>query len=361
MPVGLTQRNMSELTRLNRLVTILKDAPDKVFIQPHNVPDPDAIASCAGLRYLLELKGVKSTIVYDRGILKADSLMMLGLLSIEMGRVGETTTLNQKDWAVLVDGQKAAGNLTDLATVEVAVIDHHEYLGDQGYLFEDVRPLVGACSTIIAEYFIENSIEPPRMLATALIFGIMKDTDSLTRGVSDLDVDMFYRLYRYSDMSLIKQLNGSQLTMEDLLLYAKAFKTVEIYGSVGLMRLDSPDDSLLGAASDIVLSLNTVDVVVAYSLRPSGVRISARSETPSVKANALVRFVLKGTGVGGGHNHMAGGFMPFENFPTGIKLDTYIKDRTIKFIEGLRIKFDSDTLSHHAMAIPPAIMLRTSK
>jgi len=34
------------ITKLDELVDLLKKAPDEVFLQPHNVPDPDAIASC---------------------------------------------------------------------------------------------------------------------------------------------------------------------------------------------------------------------------------------------------------------------------------------------------------------------------
>ena len=41
---------MKPMTRLDELVELLKQAPDEVFLQPHNVPDPDAIASCAGLQ-----------------------------------------------------------------------------------------------------------------------------------------------------------------------------------------------------------------------------------------------------------------------------------------------------------------------
>ncbi|MCX7023856.1 MAG: DHH family phosphoesterase [Spirochaetes bacterium] len=325
---------MSEPTRLDRLVAILKDAPDEVFLQPHNVPDPDAIAACAGLKTLLETKGIETAIVYDRDIEKVDSLKMLEVFGIGMTRARDASTLGAEDWAVLVDGQKGGGNLTDLPTDEVAVIDHHEYRGNQGYRFEDVRPAVGACSTIIAEYWFENGLEPPLNIATALLFGIMKDTDGLTRGVSDLDIDMFYRLYRFSDIGLVKQLNGSQLTLRDLGHYADAFKTVEVYGNLGFLRLDCPDDSLLGAAGDIVLSLNTVDVVVSYSVRPAGVKLSVRSETPGVKANGLVRFILEGTGFGGGHDHMAGGFMPAEKFPADRSIDTYLRHRAILFVEG---------------------------
>jgi len=328
--------SMSQATKLDELAALLAKAPDEVFIQPHNVPDPDAIASCAGMQYLLAQKGVKTAIVYDRDIEKADSIKMLELFGIDMIPAGEASTLGTEDWALLVDGQKGAGNLSDLPTDEVACIDHHEYRGNQGYTFEDIRPEIGACSSIVAQYFFENKVEPPRKLATALVFGIMKDTESLTRGVSELDVEMFYRLYRHADPRLIKALTGAQLTKDDLDRYAEAFRSVEIYGGIGFMRLDTPDDSLLASAGDIVLSLDTVDVVVAYSLRPSGVKLSVRSETEAVKSNDLARSLLEGLGFGGGHDHMAGGFLPADKIPADRSLDTFLRYRAIMFVEKAR-------------------------
>ncbi|PKL10138.1 MAG: DHH family phosphoesterase [Spirochaetae bacterium HGW-Spirochaetae-7] len=327
---------MSEQTKLDVLAALLAQAPDEVFIQPHNVPDPDAIAASAGMQYLLGLRGIKTTIVYDREIEKSDSARMLDLFGIEMQLAKSVATLGTEDWALLVDGQKGAGNLTDLATDEVACIDHHEYRPGQGYRFEDIRPGVGACASIVAEYFFENRVEPPRKLATALVFGIMKDTESLTRGLSDLDIEMFYRLYHFADPSLIKVLNGAQLTKSDLDHYADAFRTVEVYDGLGFMRLDSLDDSLLGAAGDIVLSLDTVTVVLAYSVRQGGVKLSVRSEIEEVKANDLVRFVLEGSGFGGGHDHMAGGFLPVANIPAGRVIDTYLRHRAILFVDTAR-------------------------
>lgn len=327
---------MTEQTRLDTLAALLAEAPDEVFIQPHNVPDPDAIAASAGMQYLLGLRGIKTVIVYDREIEKTDSARMLELFDIEMHLAKDVATLGVEDWALLVDGQKGGGNLTDLPTDEVACIDHHEYRAGQGYRFEDIRPAVGACSSIVAEYFFENHVEPPRKLATALVFGIMKDTEALTRGLSDLDIEMFYRLYRYADPELIKVLNGAQLTRMDLDRYAEAFRTVEVYDGLGFMRLDAPDDSLLGAASDIVLSLDTVVVVLAYSVRKEGIKLSVRSEIPDVKANELVRFVLEGCGFGGGHEHMAGGFLPVDKVPHTRLVDTFLRHRAILFFETAR-------------------------
>ncbi|MBU0935808.1 MAG: DHH family phosphoesterase [Spirochaetes bacterium] len=326
---------MNTPTRLDTLAELLKAAPDEIFIQPHNVPDPDAIASCAGLQYLLARRGIPSVIVYDREIEKADSLQMLDLFGIDMQPAASVATLGEEDWAVLVDGQKGGGNLSDLPTDEVACIDHHEYRGNQGYRFEDVRPEVGACSSIIAGYFFENAVEPPVLLATALLFGIMKDTDGLTRGVADFDVEMFYKLFHFSDPGLIKRLNGAQLTRPDLDAYADAFRTIEVYAGIGFMRLDTPDDSLLGSAGDIVLSLDSVEVVVAWAVREAGVKLSVRSESPQVAANGLARFLVDGLGFGGGHAHMAGGFFPADKLPVDRGLDTMLRYRAIRFVEML--------------------------
>lgn len=324
---------MKPKTRLDELVELLKQAPDEVFLQPHNVPDPDAISSCAGLQYLLAHRGVNSEIVYDKDLEKTDALLMLQIFGIEIRPAGTVETMGEEDWTVLVDVQKGSSNVTDLVTDEMAVIDHHENNGDSTCKFADIRPHIGACASIISSYFFENEIEPPQKIATALVFGIMKDTDNLTRGVSDLDIDMFYKMYRCADLGMIQTLNCNQLKMEDIQHYAKAFQTIEVYGVLGFMRLDCLDDSLLGSASDIVLSLDTVDVVVAYSKRPTGIKFSIRSENPQYKANALIRFILKGIGAGGGHDHMAGGFLPIANIPADKKIDLLIRHRSILFME----------------------------
>ena len=117
------------MTKLDELTLLLKKAPDEVFIQPHNVPDPDAIAACFGLQILLANKGVSAEIVYENEIEKANSSKMLELFGINLRIASEVASLGKEDWTVLVDVQKGNSNVTDLATDEVAVIDHHELNG----------------------------------------------------------------------------------------------------------------------------------------------------------------------------------------------------------------------------------------
>ncbi|MCL2129157.1 MAG: DHHA1 domain-containing protein [Treponema sp.] len=321
-------------TKLDILVDILKDAPDEVFIQPHNVPDPDAIAASLGLFHLLDKRGIKKlAIVYDQEIEKANSLRMLEMFNVPIIRAADAYTLGTEDWAVLVDAQKGNANITDLPTDEVAVIDHHEYKGNMGYRFEDVRPGIGSCSSIIAEWFFENDIEPPRIVATALIYGILMDTDNLTRGSTDFDIDMFYRLYSLSDMAMIVELKGNEISPKDLDLYAEAFKTTELYDELAFLRLRNVNDSLLGAAGDVVATVSGVKIVVAYAVRPNGIKLSIRSSKNNILANDLVRHLVEGYGVGGGHDNMAGGFIPLENLVAGRVLDTFLKHRAIDYYE----------------------------
>ena len=323
-----------ENTKLDTLVDILKDAPDEIFIQPHNVPDPDAIASSLGLYYLLSLRGIKKlAIVYDQEIEKANSLKMLELFNVPIIKSSDASTLGAEDWAVLVDAQKGNANITDLPTDEVAAIDHHEFSGDKGYKFMDIRPEAGSCSAIIADWFFENNIEPPRHVATALLYGIFMDTDNLTRGVSNLDVDMFYKLYGLSDINLIAELKGNEISINDLDSYAEAFKTIEIYDEIAFLRLKDVNDSLLGAAGDIVVSVSGVNIVVAYSIRDKGIKLSVRSACRQIKANDLVKFLVEDCGVGGGHDNMAGGFIIKENLSEARVLDTFIKHRAISYFE----------------------------
>jgi nanoRNase/pAp phosphatase (c-di-AMP/oligoRNAs hydrolase) len=325
-------------TKLDILVDILKDAPDEVFIQPHNVPDPDAIASSLGMYYLLDQRGIqKLAIVYDQEIEKANSLRMLDLFKVPIIQAADATTLGTEDWAVLVDAQKGNANITDLPTDEVAAIDHHEFVGDMGYRFMDIRPKVGSCSAIITEWFFENNIEPPRIIATALLYGILMDTDNLTRGASDFDINMFYKLYGLSDIDMIVELKGNEISVSDLDLYAEAFKTVEIYDELAFLRLRNVNDSLLGAAGDIVVSVAGVEIVIAYSIRENGIKFSIRSTCSKIKANAMVRCIVEGCGVGGGHDNMAGGFIPNENLSASRLLDTFVKHRAIAYYEKHRI------------------------
>lgn len=77
-------------------------------------------------------------------------------------------------------------------------------------------------------------------------------------------------------------------------------------------------------------------MVVSYSIRENGIKFSTRSLRQELRANELVRYILEGIGFGGGHESMAGGFLPKENWDQDKSIDTYVKHRAISFFEAPR-------------------------
>jgi nanoRNase/pAp phosphatase (c-di-AMP/oligoRNAs hydrolase) len=149
-------------------------------------------------------------------------------------------------------------------------------------------------------------------VATALIYGIKIDTANLTRGVSELDLEMFYRMYKMADKEQISSLDTSVLCFEDLKMYAHAINSVKIKNRICFAHTgEQCHESLVASISDFLLSLNEVDMAIVYSMREDGIKLSIRSKS-HYNAGVISNRALMGIGNGGGHEHMAGGFVPFD-------------------------------------------------
>jgi nanoRNase/pAp phosphatase (c-di-AMP/oligoRNAs hydrolase) len=298
-------------TKLKILAGFLSASGQRVLIQMHNSPDPDSIASAFGLQYLLKSEGIDAIICYRGEIEKYSTNRLVELLNIQLMNIRDIHDMKEEDYIILVDSQKGNSNITDLIGNEIASIDHHPAFHEYQYLFEDIRPNVGACASIIAEYFCDNQITIPQRIATALLYGIKTDTLDLSRGVSELDLDMFCMLYKISDIDLLNQIQLNQLQFCELTAYSNAIKNIKVYDKIGFAYLgvDCPD-SLLGTVSDFIISLKEVEFSVVYSERKAGVKFSLRNETSCYDAGKVIMEALGGLGSGGGHKTMAGGFIP---------------------------------------------------
>ena len=75
---------MNEMTSLERLVEVI--TRPKVYIQTHNYPDQDALASAYGLQELLRYKGIESVVYsYHAGGLKLS--VRSELPSVDAGKI----------------------------------------------------------------------------------------------------------------------------------------------------------------------------------------------------------------------------------------------------------------------------------
>ena len=282
-----------------------------VYIQTHNFPDPDALATAFGLQRLLEGYGIQSTLTHEGQIDKLSSKKMLDYCGIEVhGYPSIKDQMSEDDLIIVVDAQKNSGNTTDIVGAEDACIDHHPTFVEVEYKYSDLR-ICGACASIIGSYYEEEGKGVPSDVATALAYGIKMDTLQFSRGVTKFDIGVYQYLYDYVDESLLTKLETNNMEFDDLRAYAAAIDSIKVYDTLGFSHIDFPcPDAMIAILSDFILSLIEVETTVVYAVRPDGVKFSLRSERDDVNAGTMAHNVLSSCGNGGGHAVMAGGFVP---------------------------------------------------
>lgn len=287
----------------------------RVFIQTHNFPDQDAVASAFGLQELLRHFGIETTICHHGVVERAVTSNMVSDLGIEMlsdecdDSDGQQKGMTERDYIITVDSQKGSGNIDDLIGDEVACIDHHPtFVEVDDYRYKDVR-IVGSCSTIIADYYRVCGVEMSENVATALLYGLKCDTRNFTRGVTILDVDIYRYLFTKGNHQLIRKYQAAEIEYSELNAFSDSLRNIEIYNEVGFAFLNFQcKEGFIATVSDFILNIDLVKFVVVYTRRPNGFKFSVRSELDELDAGAIVSEALKDVGLGGGHKTMAGGF-----------------------------------------------------
>lgn len=310
---------------------------ERVFIQTHNFPDPDAIACAYGLSELLKAKGIDAEICYKGSIDRTVTAKMVRLLNINVKEYISFEEFNKEDEIILVDAQKGNSNIIDMNGQEIICIDHHPVYEHIDYRFCDIRPDVGACASIIASYYFDNDIDMPADVATALLYGIKMDTADMRRGVSQLDLDMFYKLFMMADRDILINLDSSVLHFDDIKAYKDALSTIDIRKDVCFACAGYEcKESLIAAICDFTLTLDGINLSIVYSPKKDGIKLSIRSGGKYLSGVLAVN-ALRGIGTGGGHDNMAGGYVPYGK-ETGskvgdadiVRLEHEIKARFLK-------------------------------
>jgi len=296
------------MQHITDLIKYLRDEK-YIFIQTHNFPDHDAVASAFGLQEFFKNYEITSYLTYD-GDIQRDSLFdMIDSLKINIQHVSRYD-MNDKHKIVIVDGCKGNKNVTDLIGDEVGVIDHHQVVKAEDVPFNDIRPGIGACSTILFSYFQDYNFTIPQNVATALLIGINMDTSLLTRGVSADDIYAYSSLYTLSDVRLVNSILRNFIQQKDLAFYKEVIERVIITNTVAYCYFpDGCNQNMLGILGDFLLALKEVDFVILAAKNNDKINFSLRNENNKWNCSLIIQQVLKDIGFGGGHIDMAGGII----------------------------------------------------
>jgi nanoRNase/pAp phosphatase (c-di-AMP/oligoRNAs hydrolase) len=296
------------MKKIKKLIKLIK-SEKIVYIQPHNFPDPDGIASAFGLCELIKSQGIASKILYYGALQRSIMLSMIDQMAIDIEAV-EEGILSISDKVIVVDCSPVNSNVMPLGGTIIGVIDHHEFTKSDKYPFTDVRPEVGATSSIITSYFDELKIIPTKHIATALAVGINIDTAYLTRKVTKFDIDMYSKIISLVDIDLMRFIVINNLELKDIGYIRQALDNFRTKNNFLCANIgENLESNFTGIMSDFFLSLKEIDFVVIYTKIQTGYIISVRNLDKNWNAALVVREALEGIGTGGGHKHMAGGFI----------------------------------------------------
>ena len=282
----------------------------KLLILTHDNPDPDALASAAAMKLLLEeRRSIRSTIGYSGIIGRAENRAMVRLLGLPIHHLNGLN-LDEFVHFALMDAQPHTGNtaLRDDLKIDI-VIDHHPMReATKDVPFHVVSSDLGASATLMTHFLRLAGVSIPGDLATALLYGIRSETQDLGREVHPLDLEAYHHLVPLSDPTKLAAISKPALTRRYYAQLALALDSILVGPTVAICpvgTISNPD--FVPEMADFAVRMEGIRWSLSYGYYDLRMYVSMRSNDPEASAGELMQQVLEGFGKGGGHGMRAGG------------------------------------------------------
>jgi nanoRNase/pAp phosphatase (c-di-AMP/oligoRNAs hydrolase) len=295
-----------DLLLLNRFKEILSPHK-KVAIFTHPYPDPDAIGSMMGLKWMLSKFGMSADLFYSGSISHPQNRSMVNLLDPELLPVDSFSRCNYQ-LLIAVDCVPENASLPQSEPIKLdVVVDHHkEAPRNFEGLYINFRA-GSACATVyeIAEYLQLELDENDSKVATAMMIGITTDTEFLmSDDCSDYEFNAWKHLFPFRDPLLLKQIINFERPKfwTDSKASAVANATVEdSIGVVGMGIIPAKHRDMIADMADEMVTWEDVNTAVVFAV-VDGSRIegSVRTKASSVSVPALCQDLAGKHGKGGG-------------------------------------------------------------
>jgi nanoRNase/pAp phosphatase (c-di-AMP/oligoRNAs hydrolase) len=194
------------------------------------------------------------------------------------------------------------------------VIDHHPERTGYDAVIRDIRPAYGATGTILTEYLRAADVEIGPRLATALLYAIKTDTQLLGRETSAHDIDAFAFLHAYHSPALLRRIERPALPLDGLRALGRALSGASVQDGLHILVLGRVREDVIPQVAELGLQAEGAEWAIAAGVVGSDLVFSVRNVGYVRAAGEVVRAVVEGLGVGGGHRTMAKGIIPLKAF-----------------------------------------------
>jgi nanoRNase/pAp phosphatase (c-di-AMP/oligoRNAs hydrolase) len=292
-------------------------------------PDPDSLAGAWALAHLFKKNRSKADIAIYEQIKRIENRHMVKLLRIPLVSFKDIK-VESYDRKCMVDAQPNQFPELSIPQWDI-VIDHHPPASGYSCGFSDIKPDIGAASSIVTEYLKAAEARINERLATALCYGIITDTDGFQRDMTGEDARAFSFLFpsvNYRLLQMIEQteINLRQLDYFDLALHRIKVKTRRAVIHIG--PADSADIAVILA--DFFIRVSGIMFVAVSVIANEKLIIIFRSRSMRKDAGKIAAAHFSDLGSAGGHHGAARAEIPLEHLPAEVKL--YDPDSVEKFI-----------------------------
>jgi len=307
-------QHLANLRRVVELSSLL-EAKAKVGILLQPDPDPDGIACGYALRALLGRKSSTAPLLSFGEVTRPENRAMVAALGLEV-RTIEPSALDEYDGLALVDVQPSVfGESLPARLREVdVVIDHHPERPGYEATIKDIRIAFGATATILTEYVRAAGLELRPKLATALLYGIKTDTQLLGRETSRRDMSAFAYLHAMHSPALLRRIERPALPLASLHAIGRALATTKVDEGLHVLVLGRVREDVIPQVAELALQAEGAEWSIAAGIVGRDLVFSVRNVGYVRAAGDVVRAVVEGLGVGGGHRTMAKGIIPLTAF-----------------------------------------------
>ena len=277
------------------------------------------------------------TLTVDGMIARAENRAMVDLIPIPLVPV-EQAGIDHETAVVMVDSQPHTGRRASEAASPQVVIDHHETGGDlDGVLFQDIRTHMGATSTMVTGYLMEQRVLLTPALATALALRDRVGDHRLPpRGEHARRRGAGLALPR-ADKDLLARIRNPKLPQSHFATFQHALANAFLYRDLIVSwcgEVSQPD--IIAEIADFFIRFDQVNWALAVGLFEGGLKLSLRAAALGGRAGEILRDVVDGLGNAGGHDKRAGGVIALSGMAPAV-VDPVLKTVRHRLLEQLQI------------------------
>ena len=157
----------------------------------------------------------------------------------------------------------------------------------------------------------EQNIDLPPRLATALFYGIETELSGYPREASPLDDGALLYLYPLASKDLLARIRNARLPQSHFECLLQALQSSFIYDRLIISWVNElPQPELAAEVVDFLIRFEEIDWAMCAGVYQDKLILSVRSTAKDARAGEMLRQVVGKLGRAGGHDRRAGGTIP---------------------------------------------------